>query len=294
MALIFCASKSVGLVGFTWNTNPFSSYVQVSKMSLVYSFILHVLLILFVVIIPLKSYIDMHEKDASITYDTSFRAYSGVNDVIGFTVCFFNREEIFKITRIFAQQNRCSTRSEAVIVIELLLGMTLIVSSHYFHWIYVGSQLYSVPFFLFHTVTSFAAFAVHLQFIYFVFLLKQHFGEINVRLENLYLKVQSRYYIFYIPSSDLVGILHSCRVNHNSMCGTAVSVNSIYSPFLLFNIGLSFFRCVHNLYRMVSASISVNNVTIYSHPLMYLSYHWMKLLSLTYNCSSTATEVSSI
>jgi hypothetical protein len=242
---------------------------------------------------PLKTYFNLHDKGVSLMFEMIIIAYNGIVEVIGFIVCFYNREEIFKIAKVLVQQNHCSARSEMIIITEMLSGLTLILLGNFLHWIYFGSKLCNAPVLVLHAITAFSEFSVHLQFIYFVFLLRLRFLKMNLTLKNLCLKAPSGNDIIHIPSADFVEILQSCRINHNSICGISESVNSIYARFVLFNIGLSFFRSVHNTYRIVSASVGLQNDIIYSHPLLYLSYHWMKLTSIAHTCSSSAKEVSS-
>jgi hypothetical protein len=152
---------------------------------------------------------------------------------------------------MFVKQNRLSrcdyVNREYVIVAEMFVGVTLIILAHYLHWVFFGSRLYDVPFFLLRFTITFAEYVIHLQFIYFVFSLRQHFGDMNLVLRKMYLKMQRTNKAFY-KSPDLIRILQSCRWKHNYMCGIAEWVNSVYAPFILFNSGLSFFHSVHNLY----------------------------------------------
>jgi hypothetical protein len=274
----------LGLTGFTWNPNPNPRYIKISKFCLLYtySFVLHAFLLSFAVIIPLERALDTHKKDICSIFGTVVTAYTRVEEMVGFAVFFLNRKKIYKIMKTFVKLISSLTsgyiQSELIIIREVFWGPVLILSAHYLHWAYVGSRLDNVPLFLLHIILAFAEYAIHMHRL----LVEATFLRYKCNSQQIIFQCANGNKVLCRSSIGFIKNLQSCHLNRNYMRRIAETVNNIYTPFVLFIIGLGFLRSVQNVYRMISAFFIFNYyVSLHSHALMYLGYHWMKHIFIT-------------
>jgi len=282
MKLMNYVSKSLGLVEFTWNE------VGKSNVSVSYFIVIHFLVIASLIYVAVHHF----KTEDSFTLETMSIISKTASHAIIVILCIRNRRNTCTITKYLAQRchllvNEFFCSKMTVVVVQLLLGITVIIFSNVFEWFHMGRCLSYIPRCVLYIFTSFSMYVVEMQFINSVLLLKQYFAYINSQLAAGHCISLTTAY----PAATLktLKFLHSF---HEYLCDIAQLLNCVYSPVIILDIGLSFFRSTYKLYCIVFPNLGLEPGIPYIHSLIYRCFHWIKFIFLIYVCNSCTKNVS--
>lgn len=290
--LMYYVSKYFGLVVFRWNRDfPVLERFTISIKLIV----AHISLIVSLIFIDLHRF----ESEVSSALDIMIAVSKPVSHTIVVTICFCHQTNICDITKNLVHWNYLLVGLKEsvctkirVVIPQLLLGIALIIFSDMSEWFYVERCSIYFPRNAIYTIIDLSMYVVELQFINFVLHLQQYFAGVNTHLANgrfTAKRIMEFNYIYKPPKLKTVEYLHSF---YDSLCDVAESLNCIYSPIILLDIGLSFFRSTQKLYRIVFSNFVKDSGTLYPHMLVNRCFHWIKFIFLIYACSSCIKSVS--
>jgi hypothetical protein len=289
--LVYYVSKSFGLVGFTWNQGfPAFGRSNIAITCIVVHFFLIAALI----------FIDLHrfETEVSSILEIMIAVSKPISHTIVVTICFYHQRNICGITKNLVHWNLLVCLQEhfctkiCVVIAQLLLGITVIIFSDISEWFYMERCLIYFPRYALHTIINLSMCMVELQFVNFVLLLKQYFACVNTKLGSVRFTAKRIVDFTNIYQPSTLKTLKSLHSFYDSLCDVAEQLNGIYSPVILLDIGLSFFRSTQKLYRIVFSNLGQDSGILYPHILVYRCFHWMKFIFLIYACSSCTKRVS--
>jgi hypothetical protein len=179
----------------------------------------------------------------------------------------------------------------AVVIVHLALGITAIILSNIIAWFRMERCLNYIPRYILYIFTDLSLYIIELQFINCVLILKQCFAEMNSRMETVKFARTCSMELSTVYAAGLLRTLESFHSFHGSLCDIADLVNSVYSPVVLLDIGLSFIRSTQKLYRIVFSNLIRETGIPYFHSLTCKCFQWMKFIFLIYACSSCSQKV---
>jgi hypothetical protein len=284
--LIYNISKYLGLVEFTW-----SQGIPVFKRSTV---AVTRIVVQFVIIVALVFMnFNRFETEVSSVSEIMIAVSKPISHAIVVIICFCHQSNIRGIIQKLVHFNHLlASKKEffniklTVIVVQLLLGIAVIIFSNTFEWFYKERCLIYIPNYALYIFIDLSIYVVELQFINFVLQLKQYFAGINTKLGDSRLKAGS---IMEPPNLKTLEYLH---LFYDALCDVAESLNSVYSPVVLLDIGISFFRSTQKLHRIILSNLGKDPGILYPHTLVYRSFHWIKFIFIISACSSCVKSVS--
>lgn len=290
MKLIYYVSKYLGLVGFEWNQNSPSCGRTIVSVNCI---IVHFLLI------TIPTFMDLlhFENETSPISEIIVLISKVISHVILVVLCFYNQRNVCSIMKNLMQSsqllvNECFYIRITAVIVHLCLGITAIIMSHIFTWYSMERNLNFIPHYLLYIFTDLSLYVVELQFINCVLLLKQCFADINTRLETVKFTRKCSMELSTVYAADFLRKLEYFHSFHDSLCDIAHLVNTVYSPVVLLDIGLSFIRSTQKLYRIVFSNLIAEPGILSVYSLIYKCFQWIKITFLIYACSSCSQKVS--
>lgn len=289
MKLIYYVSKYLGLVGFEWNQNSPSSGRTIVSVNCI---IVHFLLITVLTSMDLLHF----ENETSFISEIFVLISKAISHMILVILCFYNKRNICRIMKNLMHSSQLLENGYfyiriAVVIVHLCLGITAIILSHIIAWFYMERYLNFIPRYVLYIFTDLSLYVIELQFINCVLSLKQCFADINSRMQTVKFTRNSME-LSTVYAAGTLRTLEYFHLFHDSLCDIARLVNTVYSPVVLLDIGLSFIRSTQKLYRIVFSNLIREPGIPFFYSFIYKCFQWMKFLFLICACSSCSQEVS--
>jgi hypothetical protein len=290
MKLIYYVSKYLGLVGFEWNQNsPSCGRTIVSANCIIF----HILLITVLTSMDLLHF----ENETSFISEIIVLISKAISHIILVILCFYNQTNICSIMRSLMHSSQLLVNGYfyvriTVVIVHLCLGITAILLSHTIAWFQMERYLKFIPRYVLYIFTDLSLYVIELQFINCVLFLKQCFADINSRIETVMFTRKCSMQLSTVYAAGFLRTLESFHSFHDSLCDIAHLVNTVYSPVVLLDIGLSFIRSTQKLYRIVFSRLIREPGIPYFYSLIYKCFQWIKFIFLIFACSSCSQKVS--
>jgi hypothetical protein len=290
MKLMYYVPKYLGLVGFEWNHSSPSCRRTIVSVNCI---IVHSLLITVLTSMDLLHF----ENETPFISEIIVLISKAISHIILVILCFYNQRNICSIMKNLIHWSQLLVNEYfysriIVVIVHLALGITAIILSNIIAWFRMERCLNFTPRYVLYIFTDLSLYVIELQFINCVLILKQCFAEINSRMETVMFARTCSMELSTAYTAGFLRTLESFHSFHVSLCDIAHLVNSVYSPVVLLDIGLSFIRSTQKLYRIVFSNLIRETGIPYFHSLTCKCFQWMKFIFLIYACSSCSQKVS--
>jgi hypothetical protein len=290
MKLMYYVSKCLGLVGFEWNEISPSCRRKIISVK---GIVLH----LFLTAVLTSMELFHFENEVFFISEIVTLISKVISHVILVILCFYNQRNICSIMKNVMQWSELLVNEYfyfriTVIIMHLCLGATIIIVYNIIDWFRMERYLDFSPRYILYIFTDLSLHVTELQFVNCVVFLNQCFTDINLRMETIQFTRTCNKEISTVYTTVLLRKLEFFCSFHDSLCDMAHLVNSVYSPVVLLDVGLSFIRSTQKLYHIVLSNLIQEIGVQHFHSVTYKCFQWIKFTFLIYACSSCSQKVS--